>query len=358
MSRLLSIIIPTYNMEALLPRCLDSILIPNALERIEAIVVNDGSKDGSLAIANSYKERFPDSVTVIDKPNGNYGSTINAALPVAQGKYVKILDSDDWFESSELIGYLDALEKTDADFIHTQFTIIHPGGSRELAKYNVYGKEPYEYGKVYDLDQVLGDGYIRFFVMHAVTYRTEMLRKESYRQTEGISYTDLEWVTYPLFFAKTIVFLDINLYQYNMDREGQTMDPKVLARSTGQMETVTSKMLSFLDSRGLEGLSQNRQAFIRQYYLNRLRLICKCHLFDIPRSDFDAAHFSELEQQFNQTCLKFQLGTIRLFPENKIIRFDAMKYWHRHGKRWPKWFESFNNALNGIMKKLYVSLFR
>lgn len=358
MSKLLSIIIPTYNMEALLPRCLDSILVPDALERIEAVVVNDGSRDSSLFIANSYRERFPASVTVIDKPNGNYGSTINAALPVAQGRYVKILDSDDWFEPAELVRYLDALERTDADIIHTQFTIIHPGGSRELAKYNLYGKEPYEYGKVYDLDKVLGDGYIRFFVMHAVTYRTEMLRAEGYCQTEGISYTDLEWATYPLFYAQTISFLDINLYQYNMDREGQTMDPKVLARSTGQLETVTSKLLSFLESRGLEGLSQIRQSFLRQYYLNRLRLICKCHLFDIPRTAFDAVHFSNVEQQYAGACSQFGLGTIRLFPENKIIRSDAMKYWHRYGKRWPKWFESFNSVLNGIMKKLYVSLFR
>ena len=116
MSKLLSIIIPTYNMEALLPRCLDSLLVDGALEQLEAIVVNDGSRDGSLAIANSYKERFPDTVTVIDKPNGNYGSTINAALPVAKGKYVKVLDSDDWFNSDALLQYLDSLKSVDADF--------------------------------------------------------------------------------------------------------------------------------------------------------------------------------------------------------------------------------------------------
>ena len=186
MSKLLSIIIPTYNMEALLPRCLDSLLVPDALERLEAIVVNDGSKDGSLAIANSYRERFPDTVTVIDKPNGNYGSTINAALPVAKGKYVKVLDSDDWFKSDSLVQYLDSLQKVDADFIVTHFTIIHPGGKKELAKYNLYGKEPYEYGKVYDLSHVLGGGYIRFFMMHAITYRTDLLRENGYVQTEYI----------------------------------------------------------------------------------------------------------------------------------------------------------------------------
>lgn len=358
MSKLLSVIIPTYNMEALLPRCLDSLMVPAALERVEAIVVNDGSKDGSLAVAKSYQERFPNSITVIDKPNGNYGSTINAALPVAKGKYVKVLDSDDWFDSGEFVKYLDIIERTDADFIDTQFTVIHPGGSRELAKYNLYGKEPYEYGKVYDLDQVLGDGYIRFFMMHAITYRTEMLLREGYRQTEGISYTDLEWDTYPLFYAKTIAFLDINLYQYNMDREGQTMDPKVLVRSVGQQEIITSQILEFLGKKGLDNLSDPRKAFIRQYYLNRLRLICKCHLFDIPRKDFDPEHFAAIEKTYSEACTRYGLGTIRLYPENKIMHIDAMKYWHRKHSRWPAWFEWFNNGLNTIMKKLYIAFFR
>ena len=358
MSKLLSIIIPTYNMEALLPRCLDSLLVDGALEQLEAIVVNDGSRDGSLAIANSYKERFPDTVTVIDKPNGNYGSTINAALPVAKGKYVKVLDSDDWFNSDALLQYLDSLKSVDTDFILTHFTIIHPGGRRELAKYNLYGKEPYEYGKKYSLDYVLGGGYIRFFMMHAITYRTEMLRRNHYVQTEGISYTDLEWDTYPLFYASDVVFFNLDLYQYNMDREGQTMDPKVLNKSIAQQEKITSQILAFLESRGLDGLSNERQNFLRQYYLNRLRLICKSHLFDIERKDFNAEHFAQLEDGYQKACRKFGLGEIKLYPENKIIRCNTMSYWHKHHKRWPAWFELVNRGLNAIMKKLYMLFFR
>lgn len=358
MTKLLSIIIPTYNMEALLPRCLDSLLVDGALEHIEAIVVNDGSKDGSLAVANSYRERFPDSVTVIDKPNGNYGSTINAALPVAKGKYVKILDSDDWFNSDALLQFVESLKNIDVDFILTHFTIIHPGGKKELAKYNLYGKEPYEYGKKYSLDYVLGGGYIRIFMMHAITYRTEMLRQNKYVQTEGISYTDLEWDTYPLFYAKDVVFFNLDLYQYNMDREGQTMDPKVLNKSIAQQEKITSQIISFIENRGLDGLSSERQTFLRQYYLNRLRLICKAHFFDIERRDFNAEHFAQLVDGYQKVCDKFELGEIKLYPENKLIRCNAMKYWHKHHKRWPAWFESLNKGLNAIMKKLYMLFFR
>ena len=349
MNKLLSLIIPSYNMETLLPRCLDSLLVPGTLEPLEVMVVNDGSKDGSLTVANNYKKRFPQTVTVIDKPNGNYGSTINAALTVAQGKYLKILDADDWFDTEALVTFLNKLETTEADMVISHFTILHDNGSRELTKYNVYGREPYDYGRVYSLDDVLKDGHIRFFLMHALTYRTELLRQMGYRQTEGISYTDTEWACYPVFYAKDIVFLDIDLYQYNLAREGQTMDPKVIARSLGQMEQMTRQLIAFYSSQDITSLSDVRQAFLRQYYTNRIRLMYKCHLLDSPRSQFDAAHFAELDAELTAACKRFGFGPVRLFPENKIIRADALSYWHRHHRRWPRWFEDFNHFVDKVM---------
>ena len=85
MSKVISIIIPTYNMEAYLDKCLTSLII-DGMERVEVVVVNDGSRDSSLAIAQSYAEKYPESFVVIDKPNGNYGSCINAGLYRATGK--------------------------------------------------------------------------------------------------------------------------------------------------------------------------------------------------------------------------------------------------------------------------------
>lgn len=356
--KLLSIIIPTYNMEALLPRCLESLLVPQTLERLEAIVVNDGSKDGSLKVAEDFRKRFPDTVTVIDKPNGNYGSTINAALPVAKGKYVKILDSDDWFDTEALIQFLDTLQSVDTDMVITHFNVLKEDGSREVTKYNVYGKEPYEYGKAYELDNVLKDGYIRFFLMHALTYKTALLRQMGYRQTEGISYTDTEWACYPVFRAKDITFLDINLYQYNLAREGQTMDPKVIARSLGQMEKMTRQLLAFFSAQDLSELSEARLLWLRQYYTNRVRILYKCHLLDIPRDQFDAAHFTELEVELSTACDKLGLGPVRLYPENKLIRADALRYWHKHHRRWPRWFEGLNHGLDRLMKWLFIRIFK
>ena len=358
MEKQLSVIIPSYNMAQLLPRCLDSLLAAGVPEAFEAIVVNDGSKDETLEVALRYRDANPGCIRLIDKPNGNYGSTINAALPKAQGRYVKILDADDWFEPAALARFVNELSATDADMVVTHFTQIMPKGVREVAKYNLYGKEPYQYGKTYPLDQVLSGGYIRFFLMHSLAYKTSLLRDNGYRQTEGCSYTDLEWDVYPLFYARDIVFFDTNLYQYNLAREGQTMDPKVLSRSLDQLERVTDNILDFYGRYPRETLSPERKAFLDQFYRNRVRLMAKSWLLDLPREMFDPGEFDRVDRKLQDHMEKLGLEPIRLYPANKIIRVDAYRYWQKHHSRLPKALEAVNSVADKVMTALYRLLFR
>ena len=82
--KLLTIIIPSFNMEKYLPKNLDNLVKVQHIEDVEILVVNDGSTDKTLEIAKKYEQDCP-SVNVIDKPNGHYGSCLNAALQVATG---------------------------------------------------------------------------------------------------------------------------------------------------------------------------------------------------------------------------------------------------------------------------------
>lgn len=359
MEKILSIIIPTYNMAALLPRCLDSLTASGVLDDLDILVVNDGSTDSSRAVAYSYAERYPQSIKVVDKKNGNYGSTINAALPLAVGEYVKVLDSDDWFDSQALAKYVAELKslEQEVDVSVTHFLMIHEGGRTETVKYQNYGREPYTYGKVYNLDKVLGDGFIRYFLMHSLTYRTQLLRDHGYRQTEGISYTDIQWSSYPFFWAGSIVFHDLVVYRYNMDREGQTMDPAVIRKSLPQLERMTMDLMDFYRKADMSDLSEARVGFLRQYFKNRLRLLVKTHLIDIPRREFDKEAFSSLDSWIQAVLTEFRMGRIRVFPENKVIRIDAYRYWHRHRDRLPVWIEGLNHLVDPIARRIFVLLF-
>ncbi len=91
-----SVIVPVYNVEKYLRKCLDS-LVAQTLENIEIIAVNDASPDGSLAILREYEKKYPGKIVVIDSPdNRRTGGARNLALPIAKSEYIGFVDSDDW----------------------------------------------------------------------------------------------------------------------------------------------------------------------------------------------------------------------------------------------------------------------
>ncbi len=221
MSKLLSICIPSYNMEQYLHRCVDSMLVDEVLEQLEIIIVNDGSKDSTLAIANDYKQRYPQSVVVIDKPNGHYGSCINASLKIATGKYFRIVDADDWVDSQALVTLVHTLETLDVDCVCTRYAICWEGNDNvEIQTFEA------PFNTTLDLNQFILPN--KCFHMHCLTYSTILLKRIGYVQTEGVCYTDLEYVYVPLSCARNIFFIDITLYQYLLGRDGQTVDGREL----------------------------------------------------------------------------------------------------------------------------------
>ena len=87
MKKVLTVVIPTYNMEKYLAHCLESFIFDEAEKGLEILIVNDGSKDNSINIAKSYENKYPNIFKVIDKENGGHGSTINEALKVSNIAY-------------------------------------------------------------------------------------------------------------------------------------------------------------------------------------------------------------------------------------------------------------------------------
>ena len=331
--KLLSIIIPAYNMEAYLAPCVESILRTPSLAAVEIIIVNDGSKDKTLRIAKQYAERHRDTIRIVDKPNGNYGSTINAALPIAKGEFVKILDADDTFNSSYLAEFLTFLGKMQGvDMIVTPFTEVNEQKEHRV-DYNLYSRKIYEYGKIYDAEQIFGDGAIRFFMMHGVCYRTELLRQMGYRQSEGISYTDQEWVFYPLFNVKSIAFANIPLYRYNTSREGQTMDAKVQLRSLSQLIAVTEAIARYFATHLGTMESATRINFLRNIVADRIRIVYRKYLLVMPNTMFAASNFGEMDAQL--TALLAQCGIEELsVPVNNMLKVDLLARWRKKGRRY------------------------
>lgn len=230
MQKLLSIIIPTYNMEALLDQCLTSLILDTKelREKLDVIVVIDGATDCSSEIAHKYADNYPEMFSVIDKENGNYGSCINAALPYVKGKYVRILDADDSCNLKELPGYLDMLRNLNVELVLTDFETINPQGvilavnrlpvcKRQIMSFQ---KIPVDY----------------FIMMHSVAYRSDVFSHINYCQTEGVSYTDAEWVFHPMSEVHNVFYYDKVLYRYLLGREGQTVEPSIVVKKLSDVE--------------------------------------------------------------------------------------------------------------------------
>lgn len=231
MDKLLSVIVPSYNMETYLAKNISSMMVQDEALRqlLEVIVVNDGSKDRTSEIAHDFATKYPGCVTVIDKPNGHYGSCINAALPVAKGKYIRILDADDYANTNafeRFIVYLIEVDREDdkLDLVISNHCKVTPEGV-------IFWRENYNLpnGRSFTLNSI-ADNFDGFVCLLAITYRTEMLREMGYRQTEGCSYSDIEWFILPMSRVRSVRYFDEVVMCYLVGRDGQTMQPEIYLR--------------------------------------------------------------------------------------------------------------------------------
>lgn len=224
-------------MEDYLQRCLDSLIIKDdeLMSKLDVIVVNDGSKDQTSEIAHMYADRFPRSIRVIDKENGHYGSCVNSAIPVAYGKYFRILDADDWFDTEALKLFIRKLQYIDTDCVCTNCIDVID----DKEHYIRISDLPYET----EIELNNANHSVKYIHLHHISYRTKLLQHMGYRQTEGICYTDEEFSYYPLIECKSIYLIDLPLYHYFIGRPGQSVDKEVSRRNKHHFFIVTKRMI-------------------------------------------------------------------------------------------------------------------
>ena len=355
-NKLLSIIVPAYNMEAYLAQCIESV-VPNSplRDRVEVVVVNDGSKDETSNIAHRYAEKYPDIVRVIDKENGHYGSTINAALEVARGEYVKILDADDMFDVDLMDRFLEALS-LGVDMVITPFIEVGNNCKRKIG-YNLYSRNVYEERRAYDMEQILGDGAIRFFMMHGVCYRTQILLDMAYRQSEGIAYTDQEWVFYPLFKVESVAFADVPIYQYNTTREGRSMDAQTQIRSISQLVSVTEALARYFVANRDTLPSPVREAFLRNNVADKMKIVYRKYLLAMPNKVFAISDFEAVDKRLTALLAECGIEGLKV-PVNNLLKVDLLARWCSKARRHSTFVRCLLSWVDEAMVWAHSILFR
>ncbi len=214
--KILTVSIAAYNVEDFIRDTLESLILEEPYRsKLDIIVVNDGSKDGTVAIAKEYADTYPECIRVIDKENGGYGSTINASLSVAEGRYYKLLDGDDWYDKSGLKSLLDYLDNTDADLIINPYYAV-------TDKKEFVAHHPEIPAKCVPITTLQLNG-LAWFKMHGLTVKTDAIRNYNHPITEKCFYTDFEFTFYCVMASQTISGFDQAVYCYRLGQENQSV---------------------------------------------------------------------------------------------------------------------------------------
>ena len=125
---MLTLVVPIFNKEQYLPRCIDS-LLAQTVRDCEILLIDDGSADGSGAICDAYAAAHPERIRVIHKPNGGLSSARNAGIEAARGEWITFPDPDDWVEPEYVETFLELRNTHRADLICAGFW-VDEGGKR------------------------------------------------------------------------------------------------------------------------------------------------------------------------------------------------------------------------------------
>lgn len=303
-------------MESYLNKGLNSLIISKEIfNSIEIIVVNDGSKDRSSEIAHKYEMLFPRSIIVIDKSNGNYGSCINTGLKVAHGKYVRIMDADDSFITKNFEDFVNILKEVDVDLIFSDYIKDYGDDNDDYFQYSLPKRCIFEAKSQYK------NSAFTEIQLPAITYKTEIFRKISYHQTEGISYSDMEWCFTPISQVKTAFYFNKPIYRYLLSREGQTMDESVqIHRFSHVLKSLTSILNTYS--------ALNVRDCSREYLINQIlrHLLYVYRFYLVDHKDLDRSDLREFDKVVLAKCPKAYEESGK-FEYRKRIPYHYVKEW-------------------------------
>lgn len=252
MEKILSVVIPSYNVEKFLRQTLDSFVDERVLPSVEVLIVDDGSSDGTAAIGKEYETNYPGSFRLISKENGGHGSTINRGIAECTGKYFKVVDGDDWVNTEDFVKLVERLKQCDADFVVTNYyEVNNETGEKTPVKYEVLQEllkkkehaddcakespveeraeeimqEPEENGNDSEKSTLcfreIADKVM--IGMHALVIRSEILKRQHIRLDEHCFYVDVEYILFPVPYVETVAYFDLYVYMYRLAQATQSV---------------------------------------------------------------------------------------------------------------------------------------
>ena len=273
----LTIVVPAYNVEDYLAKCIYSLIFHRNAGKTEVIIVNDGSTDKTLEIARSFECAAKGIVRVIDKKNGGHGSTINVGMAEARGKYFRLIDGDDWVDSENLAELVDKLEFETADVVLTKgcYEYVDKAELTNIIDYDMLRE-----GTMYHFEDLIYPGYGFDGYGPLLTtgnYRTEALRKAAFLISEKRPYVDMEFNSFALRYVETLKYYDLDIYRYLIGREGQTVSRDFWKKKYKDHKNVILNILRTIED--MQDYSDAKKKYVYEH-LTALMIDSQIFMFD------------------------------------------------------------------------------
>lgn len=317
--KVLTISIAAYNVEQFLDRTINSLIVDDVIDRLEVIIVNDGSTDSTSAIAEKYASNYPNSIKVVNKENGGYGSTINTAIKLATGKYFKQLDGDDWYETKNINEYVKYLQEVDSDIVITPYYKCFSNTNKKILddKHDQIERFTTDISNIHITSNLL---------MHEVTFKTSILKENNIHITEGCFYTDNEFTVLPLLNASSISKFPQPIYCYQLGVEGQSVSLEGVRRHYKDNTKVAVKIYKYYLMKK-KNLCESVKDYMESFKINSL-----------TRNAYSAYMVLECPEEHKKELVSFDRFIKTKYPEIYKItmrsrRVAILRYTHFLGYR-------------------------
>ena len=268
MGKILSIAVPSYNVEKYLNRALDSYADERLEENLEVLIVNDGSTDKTKEIAEQYVMRFPKLFKLINKENGGHGSAVNAGINNATGKYFRIIDGDDWVNTDNLVKLLEVMKKVETDIVVDEKREVHmvTGKTQFFPMPDVVE----ECKKYVFKDVCMKEDITPYIMMHTISVKTEVLRNNNIQLLEHIFYVDYEYIVKSTCASKDITFVKLEVYQYLVGNVNQSVSSQNYVKRYSHHDKVVKEVMRFAAEKQYTGI-------LKEYIDKKIKLIIHNH---------------------------------------------------------------------------------
>ena len=309
--------IPSYNSQEYMCHVIDNLVAVG--DDIEVIIVNDGSKDDTGKIADEYQTKYPTIVKAIQKENGGHGSGVMAGIYNATGIFYKVVESDDWVETKDVIAMLDLIKKhmqegLDIDLYITNYVYEH---ANDNTKFVMHYRKCLPVDKPFAWKEMKHVKLETVFLMHSLMYRLDKLKASGMVLPNHTFYVDDIYAYIPLPYMDKIFYHDLDFYHYFIGRGDQSINYSIMCKRYEQQMRVFKIMFERYNYDELKQMVKP----LYKYMWHFLMIIGAITIMTI-------------------------VGT----KEDKDIRKVTYKnYWNELKEKDPKLFKKFKRSLPGVL---------